>query len=124
MAVLVDTSVWVQHFRKGVPELPNLIAAHEAVSHPVVVGELAVGGLPHRVRTMSELRSLPQVTERPAADVLDLIERHRLYNIGLSWGDAQLLAAVLADAVLLWTLDAALNTQAHAFGVGWAPPTP
>lgn len=124
MAVLVDTSVWVQHFRRGVPELPHLIAAQEVFSHPVVVGELAVGGLPNRVRTMTELRAFPQVPESPAADVLDLIERHRLYNIGLSWGDAQVLAAALAHSTPLRTLDAALNTQAQAFGVAWTPPTP
>jgi predicted nucleic acid-binding protein len=124
MAVLVDTSVWVQHFRRGVPDLPRLIAVQDVVSHPVAVGELAVGGLPNRVRTLAELRAFPQMAECPAADVLDLIEQHRLYNIGLSWGDAQLLAAAVATGVPLWTLDAALNTQAQAFGVAWAPPTP
>lgn len=124
MAVLVDTSVWVQHFRRGMTELPPLILAREVTSHAVVVGELAVGGLPNRARTVAELRAFPRVPEQPADDVLDLIDQHRLFNTGLSWGDAQLLASAIAYAVPIWTLDAALNAQAHAFGAAWLPPTP
>jgi predicted nucleic acid-binding protein len=124
MAVLVDTSVRVQQFRKGVAELPALIAAQEVASHAVVVGELTVGGLPNRANTLAELQGFHHTDERPAAEVLDLIEQHRLYNIGLSWGAAQLLAAAIHSGVPIWTPDAALNTQAQAFGVACTPPTP
>ena len=124
MFVLVDTSVWVQHFRKGIPELPAMLVAKEVASHPVVVGELAVGGLPNRPKMLAVLRGLPQVSDRPADEVLDLIEQHRLYTIGLSWGDAQLLAAAIHSRTPLWTLDAALHAQAQAFGVAWTQPTP
>ena len=121
MPVLVDTSIWVQHFRIGVPELPLMILAGEARSHPVIVGELAVGGLPNGGKRWIKLRALPQVPERSADDALDFIEQHNLYGIGLSWGDAQLLAAADLNAIPIWTLDKALRQQAQALHLAWVP---
>ena len=121
MPVLVDTSIWVQHFRIGVPELPLMILAGEVRSHPVIVGELAVGGLPKRRQTMIKLRALPQVPERSADDALNFIEQHNLYGLGLSWGDAQLLAAAGLNAISIWTLDQALKQQAQSLNLAWVP---
>jgi predicted nucleic acid-binding protein len=37
---LVDTSVWINHFRKSDPALAQLLADHTAGVHPYVLGEL------------------------------------------------------------------------------------
>ena len=121
MSVLVDTSVWVQHFRRGDPDLRILIANGEVVSHPVVVGELAVGGMRNRAQSLSDLRAFPTIPESDADDTLDFIEHHRLYGIGLSWGDAQLLASAVATTVPIWTFDTTLRDRARAFGLEWTP---
>lgn len=49
---LVDTSVWIEHFRAGNPELADLLMEGSVLMHPFVVGELACGNLPDRVRTL------------------------------------------------------------------------
>src|SRR5437762_13798509 len=121
MLVLLDTSVWVQHFRRTVPELVTLLAAGEVVTHSVVVGELAVGGLRNRPQTLADLRALPRVVECTPDNTLDLLELHQLFNIGLGWGDVHLLAAAVLNAIPLWTFDARLHQQAQGLHLAWTP---
>jgi predicted nucleic acid-binding protein len=121
MLVLVDTSVWVQHFRRAVPKLVALLTDGEVVAHSVVVGELAVGGLRNRLQTLADLRALPLVAEVGSTDTLDFVERRRLFNIGLSWGDVQLLAAAELNRIPLWTFDATVHLQAQALQLAWPP---
>jgi predicted nucleic acid-binding protein len=121
MPVLVDTSIWIQHFRIGVAEVPLMILAGEVRCHPVIVGELAVGGLPKRRQTMIKLRAIPQVPERVADDALDFIDQHNLFGLGLSWGDVQLLAAADLSGIPIWTFDQRLQQQASALNLSWTP---
>jgi hypothetical protein len=39
--VLVDTSVWVQHFRQPNPALVQMLAADAVLTQPMVLGEIA-----------------------------------------------------------------------------------
>lgn len=55
--VIVDTYVWVSHFREGNTELANLLNNGEVVCHPFVVGELACGNLKNRNEILSLLQS-------------------------------------------------------------------
>jgi len=57
--VLVDTSIWVCHFRKGNPHLASLLSDGEVVCHPSVVGELACGDIKNREEILSLLQALP-----------------------------------------------------------------
>jgi len=106
---LVDTSVWIDHFRHGNPQLVTLLEANEVAVHPMVLGEIACGSLPDRNRTLLLLRSLQQV--RPVSDgaVLHSIELHRWWNAGIGWVDAHLLSAALAESISLLTLDRTLT---------------
>ena len=121
MPVLVDTSVWINHFRRPNPDLVALLAAKEVVRHTVVVGELAVGNLADREDTLSELGDLPALAEVQPRYALGYIARHRLYGLGLSWGDAQLLAAADLSGIPIWTFDQRLQQQAQAMNVSWTP---
>jgi len=40
--ILVDTSVWVEHFRAGSDRLRGLLLDEQVLCHPFVVGELLV----------------------------------------------------------------------------------
>ena len=54
MSVLIDTSVWVDHFRKGNDVLVDLIDLDLALTHPMVIVEIACGTLlAPRIRTLS-----------------------------------------------------------------------
>jgi predicted nucleic acid-binding protein len=43
--ILVDTSVWIQHFRAGNDRLKALLLDGQVFCHPFVIGELACGTL-------------------------------------------------------------------------------
>ncbi|MBL8475196.1 MAG: hypothetical protein JNK71_03885 [Methyloversatilis sp.] len=41
--ILVDTSVWVDHFRHGNDTLIQLLDRDLVLTHPLIIGELACG---------------------------------------------------------------------------------
>ena len=46
--ILVDSSVWIEHLRRGVPELVSALNGGKVLCHPFVIGELALGNLGRR----------------------------------------------------------------------------
>jgi predicted nucleic acid-binding protein len=112
--VLVDTSVWVDHFRRGVPELVDALSRNAVLIHPIVIGELAAGNLGHRARVLEDLRRLPLADEASFDECLHFIEAHRLHGRGLGWNDIQLLASARLSRARLWTIDKRLREVAEA----------
>jgi predicted nucleic acid-binding protein len=55
--VVVDTSVWIDHLRRGDPHLRYLLRVGQVAIHPFVVGEIVCGSLANR----GELLTLLQV---------------------------------------------------------------
>jgi predicted nucleic acid-binding protein len=106
---LVDTSVWIDHFRNGSPRLRDLLEEGEVATHPMVLGELACGNLPRRVQTLRLLARLPRIPQVADHLVLQSIESRRLFGEGIGWIDAHLLTAALLSSVALWTLDRRLG---------------
>ncbi|MDH2435921.1 hypothetical protein QCD60_25655 [Pokkaliibacter sp. MBI-7] len=53
--VLVDTSVWVEHFRNDDAQLVSLLSLNQVLSHPMVILEMACGTPPDRQQTLSRL---------------------------------------------------------------------
>jgi len=53
--ILVDTSVWVNHLRKGDIQLEELLLNGEIVCHPFVIGELACGNIKNRYEILTLL---------------------------------------------------------------------
>ena len=105
MAVLIDTSVWVEHLRRGDPTLSSLLNRGEVECHPFILGELACGSLRRRSEVLSLLRSLPHVSVASHDEVLTLIERHRLMGRGIGWIDAHLLTSAALSNTPLWSRD-------------------
>jgi hypothetical protein len=106
---LVDTSVWVDHFRKGNPQLEQLLVNGEVLIHPFIVGELACGSIKNRSEILGLLNELPQVDVADHQEVLKLIDGRKLYGKGLGLVDAHLIASVLISKVRLLTLDKLLE---------------
>jgi predicted nucleic acid-binding protein len=121
--ILADTSVWVAHFRKGVPQLAALLNDGLVLAHPMVVGELACGNLRNRARILSDLEALPPAACATPEEVLGLVEARGLWGLGIGWIDAHLLAAALLSTCPLWTLDARLLRATAAAGVIRFPAT-
>ncbi len=110
--VLVDTSVWVEHLRRGLPELAKLLDAGSVVCHPFVLGELACGSLQNRREILELLQTLCTCPVASHEEVLSFIEAHHLMGRGLGYGDMHLLASAKLSGIPLWTLDRPLRTAA------------
>ena len=111
--ILVDTSVWVEHLRRGVPELVVHLEAGAVLVHPFVIGELACGTLRARDEVLTLLGRLPAVPRATDHEALDFIKRHELMGRGIGLVDVHLLAsAALAADASLWTLDKRLHAVA------------
>jgi len=115
--ILVDTSVWVQHLRKGSERLRSLLDEEQVFCHPFVVGELACGALHNRQEVLSLLRALPQARVAEHEEVLHLLEGRHLHGRGLGWVDAHLVASALLTGCTLWTFDKPLGRVATALSI-------
>jgi len=115
--VLVDTSVWVEHFRQGNIGLINLLNEGQVASHPLIIGELACGNLKNRSQILSLFSALPTVLVAEHEEVLGFIENHRLMGKGLGFIDVHLLASAMLTNLPLWTLDKRLNSTSEALGL-------
>ena len=114
---LVDTSVWVDHFRHGNAALVRLLEDGGVVSHPFVIGELSLGNMKRRDEVLELLRSLPSATMVVHDEAMRLIDRHRLFGTGLGWVDVHILASAMIEQLPLWTLDRRLAAAARVLGV-------
>lgn len=119
--VLIDTSVWVNHFRQRNNILVDLLTVDLALSHPMIVTELAGGTPPApRLRTLSDIATLPQTRQATLGKVRELIDRERLYGLGCGLVDLTLLASTLLTSGLrLWSEDRRLVQLAQQFGVAF-----
>lgn len=117
--VLVDTSVWVGYFQRGNSELTDLLQSGRVLSHPFVLGELALGSLRQRDTILDALQNLPLACAAGTEEVLGFINSHALHGLGIGYVDSCLLASArLKPGCVLWTLDKRLAAAALRLGVG------
>ena len=135
--ILVDTSVWIDHFRAADPQLAALLGQNQVLAHPCVIGEVALGSVKQRVQVLRHLNNLPAAivathnevlafnehqdfVVRRHNEVLVFIERHAIANTGVGYVDACLLASTaLSPGAELWSRDK--NLRASATRCGLAP---
>ena len=120
--VLVDTSVWVDHFRNKNEMLIALLLRDSAVIHPLIIGELACGTPPERRNTLRYLKGLGYVQQASLEETMDFVERESLFGLGCGLVDLLLVASTLiTQNTRLWTLDKRLTGIAQRFGVNFQP---
>ena len=116
--ILVDTSVWVGHLRARERPLAELLDAGRVLTHPFVIGELALGDLRQRDLIINALRDLPPASVATDQEVLRFIDQNVLFGLGIGYIDAHLLAATrLTAGALLWTRDKRLVRVADRLGL-------
>ncbi len=103
--ILTDTSVWIDHFRRGNARLRTLLQGGQVSTHPFVVGELACGNLRNREEILGLLATLPEARAAVHNEVMALLKARHLHGSGIGWIDAHLLASALLSHSGLWTLD-------------------
>lgn len=116
--ILVDTSIWVDHLRRLNDDLTRMLEAQEVLIHPMVVGELALGSIHDRERSLRLLDRLPTLLTARHGEVRRFVESRSLSGRGMGFVDAHLLAAVLLDGqARLLTRDRRLRAVAEELGV-------
>ena len=116
--ILVDTSIWIDHLQRSEAALSVLLNEAQVCTHPMIIGELALGSLGDRKTILGLLSDLPGTPLATHAEVLTFVKLNALYGIGLSLVDAHLLAALrLSPADRLWTRDRRLRLAAESLGV-------
>jgi predicted nucleic acid-binding protein len=119
--ILVDTSVWIDHLKASDPMLVTLLNEERVLAHPHVIGEIALGSLSNRDVVLGALRDLPRAPISTPDEIFFLIEREALFNRGIGYVDASLLASArLQPGVTIWTRDKRLKSVAEALGLGAA----
>jgi predicted nucleic acid-binding protein len=121
--ILADTTIWVDHFRSENAEMRRQLDQRNIAIHPFIVGELALGSLRERARTLAWLDLLPRVRVAQTSEVRQMIEMRSLYSRGIGLIDAHLLASVFINPpTRLWTKDKRLRGLAEALGIAASLP--
>ena len=121
MMVLVDTSVWIDHFKNNNERLVALMLSDRVLSHPMILLELACGTPPEpRAQTLADIGLLKCADQATLPEVRDFIEREKLYGLGCGLVDIVLLASAMISAdTKLWTLDKRLASLAERFSINF-----
>jgi predicted nucleic acid-binding protein len=110
--ILVDTSVWITHFRDGDKLLEWFLTEGKVMCHEHIIGELACGNLHNRKQILSLLQALPMVPVIEFDEYLFFIEQHQLNGKGIGFVDIHLLASAKLAGVRVWTADKRLHAAA------------
>ena len=86
MNVLIDTSVWIDHFRNGNVTLVELVEADLALNHPMVTAELACGTPPQpRAQTLYSISLLRPCNPASLEEVVNFIDAHSFMDGDADW---------------------------------------
>src|SRR5437868_2397096 len=108
--ILADSSIWINHFRRNDPKLAALLEQEQIVIHPCVIGELALGNLKNRAQALRDLQLLPQIPPATDKEIMEWIERRRMFGKGIGWVDAHVLLSCILSSTKLWTADKPLES--------------
>ena len=117
--ILVDKSVWIDHFHHSDEALKKLLLSNQVCIHPFILGELSCGNLTNRKEVLSLLRALRRIDLVLDEEVYILIEDRKLFGKGLGFIDMHLLASALIHHVPIWTRDRSLKRVARDLGIGY-----
>ena len=120
--MIVDTCVWVDHFRREVAVLSRLCRERRAPVHHDVFGEVMLGCGEERDEIVEEIRLLPPIDRPGIKDIEEAINRHGIACKRIGWVDAVLLCTAVIDdrCPTLLTFDKRLMREAIRLGVAFA----
>lgn len=118
--ILPDSSIWIHHIRKTLPGLNSILEDGQVFCHPFITGEVALGSLANRERTIAKLAALPQFPVQRHERVAYLIESAELFGCGVDYIDVHLLAsALMVPGTRIWTSDKRFHAGAERLGIAY-----
>ncbi|MDD5703318.1 MAG: type II toxin-antitoxin system VapC family toxin [Dehalococcoidales bacterium] len=115
--VLVDTSVWINHFREGNAELEKLLNESQVMCHRFIIGEIACGNIRNRTEILTLLQQLPQAIQAKNEEVMGFIETNKLMGRGLGYIDMHLSVSAKLTGIPMWTFDKRLGETNKELGI-------
>lgn len=108
--VLVDTNVWIEHFKSSSLDLVELLLAGQVVMHEFILGELSLAHFNKKDREaiLERLEALERVKTSAHNDVYEFSQKQKLSGKGIGWIDSHLLHASITHNLTLWTFDKSL----------------
>lgn len=119
--VIVDTSVWINHFNSSDLDLVVLLDNNRVLIHDFVLGEIACGSLRARTQKLELLNDLPKSAIADISEVLFFIEKNKLMSKGIGFVDTHLLASASISKCKVWTYDKRLQLAAEQLKVSYQP---
>jgi predicted nucleic acid-binding protein len=119
--VIVDTSVWINHFNSSDLNLVALLESNRVLMHDFVIGEIACGSLKARVQKLELLNNLPRPAIADISEVLFFIERNKLMSKGIGFVDTHLLASASISKCKVWTYEKRLQLAAEQLKLSYQP---
>jgi hypothetical protein len=117
--ILADTSIWIDHFRRGDSQLVRFLERGDVLMHPFVIGELVLGKSTN-TDIVDDLGDLPKAAVATPDEIIGFITTRKLAGRGIGYVDAHLLAAAaLAPETLLWTRDRRLRAVAQSLALAF-----
>ncbi len=118
--ILVDTSVWIDHFRRNNSALQAILLDGKVACHQLIIGELVCGNFKNRTEIIELLRALPQIPQVSFDEYLYFVEKRNLFGKGIGYVDIHLLASAVMTKTKIWTLDKRLQNQAVSLSMNYA----
>jgi predicted nucleic acid-binding protein len=108
---LVDTSVWIEHFKKKNSKLTLLLLDGKVATHEFILGELSLGHFETKDRPIifERLSFLNKIATSSHEEVIQFSRQHKLAGKGIGWIDCHLLHSSIKHSVPLVTLDRKLE---------------
>lgn len=119
--ILVDTSIWVDHYRQPSTELVELLSLDRVAQHAFVTLEMALGNPKNRDAMVAQFESLEQAVTISQAGMLSFVRTRNLGGTGIGFVDAHLLASASRMNGKLWSSDKRLAAQAARLGLAYEP---
>lgn len=109
---LVDSSVWISHFKKADPMLIGLLENDLVLTHAFVLQELYLGRPKAKGFIFDLLGRLPILPTLNTSEIYVFIEKHRIVGQGVGLVDTHLLGAAFFAQVEIYTHDLNLKKMA------------
>ncbi|MCF6270610.1 MAG: type II toxin-antitoxin system VapC family toxin [Melioribacteraceae bacterium] len=117
--ILIDSSVWIDHFRNENKLLSLLLSNGAVVIHEFILGELAIGNFKNRKTILSLLDSIPKLSKLTHDEFLYFIENNSFFGKGVGFVDIHILGAAKLNGVKIWTLDKRLLELAISLNLNY-----
>ena len=118
--ILVDTSIWIDHFHAPEPSLVGFLRDNLVGCHRAVIEELALGSIKQRDRVLVLLENLQGFPVLTREELMVLVDGRQLWGRGLSAADVHLLGSVmLVSGARLWTRDKRLLAACRDGGAAY-----